>query len=379
MDKDVKQLQKNGELTAETESAPSLAPTPTLTSTPTPAPEAASPTATAASAPTLPRQKFPLGFYKAALFAATMIWGLSFFILKNAVDVVPPAQILCVRFLICGVVMALIFWRRMREHLNRQHILHGCALGALLFIAFWFQTVGLVDTTPGKNAFLTATYCILVPFVWWIVAKRRPTAFNMVAALACVVGIGLVSLSGDGSTSASATALTTSTLAPSPSAPLIGKGDALTLVAAVFYAVHIVYVAKVSPGKDIFVLTAYQFLAAGILALLTSAATEPSPANIVITWQLILEVSYLTFFASLAALLIQNVALQYVPPAQASLILSLESVFGMLFSIIFFGERLTLLLAAGFALIFAAIVLSESGASFKEKWTKRPRGGKSKA
>ena len=302
----------------------------------------ASPTAE----PSTGGKALPTWFYKALLFLATLFWGFSFFVMKNAVDVVPPAFLLAFRFFTCGVLMTIIFWKRMRAHFDRGHIGSGAIAGILMIVAYLFQTYGIMDTTPGKNAFLTATYCVVVPFIWWAIARRRPTVFNVVAAFGCVLGIGLVSMS--------ATDL-------APGSALMSRGDALTLVSALFFAFHIVYVAKVSPGKDIFVLTAWQFLVAGLLSLAVSLATEPSPASIPITGQLIWEVTYLTLFASLAALLIQNVALTRVPPAPASLIISLESVFGVLFSVMFYGETLTIRVVMGFALIFLAILLSEMG------------------
>ncbi len=322
-----------------------------------PAAAVAATTADVSTAPAPTKPRFPLYVYKLAVLFATVLWGLSFFIMKSAVDQMPPAFLLGTRFVICGLLMVAVFWRRMRAGLSLDYLKHGLVIGTLLFVAYWFQTIGLMDTTPGKNAFLTATYCVIVPFAWWVIAKRRPTAFNVVAAVLCVTGIGFVSLTGSDTAGA-----------------LIGRGDALTLVCALFFALHIVYVARVSPGRDIFVLTAYQFLVAGVLAMVVSLTTEPPVTSIVITGQLIIEVAYLTFFASFLALLIQNVALQHVPPAQVSLILCLESVFGVLFSVLFAGEQLTAMLVVGFVLIFCAIVLSESGADLLAKLTGREVG-----
>ncbi len=307
------------------------------------------------ASPNQPR--FPLYVYKLGILGATVLWGLSFFIMKDAVDEIPASFLLGFRFLVCGALMSLIFWRRMRAHFTRDYIFHGFVIGTLLYIAYWFQTYGLMDTTPGKNAFLTAVYCVIVPFAWWIIARRRPTVFNVVAAVLCVIGIGCVSVFG----------------AEDSSGTFMGRGDALTLVCAVFFALHIVFVAKVSPVRDVFVLTAYLFLFAGIWAMVISLLTEVSPATVEITGQLVLEVAYLTICASFLALLIQNVALQYVPPAQASLILCLESVFGVIFSVIFANEQLTPMLVLGFVLIFVAAVLSEAGTSIRDALTERAK------
>ena len=71
------------------------------------------------------------------------------------------------------------------------------------------------------------------------------------------------------------------------------------------------------------------------------------------------QMAFLIVFASVVAFGIQNVSLAYVPPAQASLFLSLESVFGVVFSVLLYGEVLTARLVIGFILIFAAILVNE--------------------
>lgn len=285
------------------------------------------------------KRALPSIVYKLMIVAATVIWGLSFVVMKDAVDVLPPSYLIGVRFLSCGVILAVIFFKKLREHFDRAHIANGCFLGLLIFLAFWVQTIGLTDTTPGKNAFLTATYCVLVPFIWWFVARKRPTAYNIAAAILCVAGVGLVSLQGSFS---------------------LRFGDYMTLVCAVLFAVHIVYVAKLSKGRDILVLTVWQFLFGGVCGIAVGACFEVfPPVGVLLDPSFLINMAYLVVFASCVALVFQNVALAHVPPAQGSLFLSLESVFGVLFSVVLYGEELTFKLVAGFCLIFVAILVSE--------------------
>ena len=119
------------------------------------------------------------------------------------------------------------------------------------------------------------------------------------------------------------------------------------------------YVSKLSPGRNILALTVYQFWVGGILGVAFGFLTEAPPDPAALAMDVWFNIFYLVIFASCIALVIQNVALAHVPPAQASLFLSLESVFGVLFSVWFFGESLTWPLIMGFALIFAAIIISE--------------------
>ena len=279
----------------------------------------------------------PIG-YKLMLLFATIIWGLSFVVAKDSVEVVPPSLLIGVRFLFAGALLGLVFHKRMRANFNGDMVVRGAVLGTLLFLAYWFQTVGLANTTPGKNAFLTAVYVVIVPFGWWLVARRRPGIHNVVAAVLCIIGIGLVSLDSELS---------------------MGFGDMMTVVSAFWFAVHIIFVAKFSGGRDMVVLTVYQFLAMSVWGIIVGLATEPIPALSTITSDFIWEMVYLVVFASCAALLFQNVAQAHVPPSQASLLLSLEAVFGVLFSVLFYGEQISIRLIVGFILVFVAIVVSE--------------------
>lgn len=299
------------------------------------------------------RKKTPAIVYKLALVLATVIWGLAFVVMKDAVSVMEPAWLIGVRFTLTAVLLTLVFFRNVRAAFNRDHLLRGAVLGVLLFVAFWTQTIGLAHTTPGKNAFLTATYCVLVPFFGWLLMRRKPSVFNVLAALLCIVGIGLVSLaSGSSGEDVAAASSAVSFLGMS-------FGDFMTLVCAVFFAVHIVYVSKYSEGRDVLALTVYQFWVGGVCGLVAGGLTESAPNLAAITPEFLFNLAYLVVFASCVALVIQNVALAHVPPAQGSLFLSLESVFGVAFSVLLYGEQLSVRLVAGFALIFAAIVVSE--------------------
>ncbi len=121
---------------------------------------------------------------KAALFAAALIWGLSFTVLKASIDIIPPITTIGLRFLIASVFLSVIFFKKFRL-LNRDYVLCGILTGVLLGTAYGVQTIGLSGTTPGKNAFLTAGYCIITPFLYWLIGRKRPTKYNITAAVLC--------------------------------------------------------------------------------------------------------------------------------------------------------------------------------------------------
>lgn len=274
-----------------------------------------------------------------ALFLAALIWGSSFFVMKDAVSGVPVFLLLAFRFTVgCGL-LSVVFWQKWKK-CSRRLLFHGLVVGVLLFAAYTAQTYGLKETTPGKNAFLTAVYCVLVPFVNWLLLRRRPSRWNWIAAVMCLGGIGLVSLDGS--------------LA-------MNRGDALTLLGGVFYALHLVAVSRYGEEDDAVLLTTVQFGASALCCWLGHGLFETMPVFPENAW---VELIYLAVFATTIALLLQNVGQSVTPAAQASILLSLESVFGVLFSVICYGETVTPRLVLGFLLIFLAVVASETQFSF---------------
>lgn len=282
---------------------------------------------------------------KPMLFSAAIIWGTSFFIMKNALDVIPVFYLLTIRFMAGTVLLGLVAWKQWKEF-DRGYIWRGALMGGMLFMAFAVQTFGLSYTTPSKNAFLTAVYCVLVPFMIWAVAKIRPDRYNILAALLCVAGVGLVSLN--------------ETLT-------INLGDLLTLISAFFYAGHITTVAKVAPGRNIILLTVVQFFFTGTYALIGGLLAETFPAQALMDPGVLFPIAYLCVMATTLALLFQNIGQMWSDPASTAIILSLESVFGVLFSVLFYGDQVTGRLLLGFALIFVGVLCSETKFSFLHK------------
>ncbi|MEL7624245.1 MAG: DMT family transporter [Clostridiales bacterium] len=278
-----------------------------------------------------------------ALFMATLIWGSSFVMMKNAVGAFPPNYLLMIRFGVSCLFLSLIFWRRLKA-IDRSYLMQTAIIGLCLSLAYTLQTLGIQHTTPGKNAFLTAIYVIIVPFLHWFLEKQKPGGKNLLAAVVCLAGIGLISL--------------TSQLT-------IGLGDGYTLLGGFFFAAHMVCVGFFSQDKDPILITILQFgycaLFFGIAAL--SLETFPRTIDAAGAFNLF----YLTFFCTSLALLLQNYGQKYTSPSTASLLLSLESIFGVLFSVFFYDEVLTLRLVIGFALVFGAILIAEGNFSLKSR------------
>ena len=279
---------------------------------------------------------------KLALLLATLIWGSSFIIMKDALDDITTYYLLAIRFTGAFVLLGIVFWKKWK-HINKDVIIAGFIMGTALIAAYAFQTFGLMDTTPGKNAFLTAGYCILVPFLFWGIAGTRPDKFNVIAAVLCIVGIGLVALDDNLS---------------------VGRGDLLTLVCCVFYALHIVVSAKFTRTMDVMLLTIGQFFFAALWSWVLAFLFEPPLIVSEMGTEIWMVLGYLCVFATAGALGLQTFGLKYTSPSAGALILSLESVFGVIFSIMVGAEDVTARLLIGFAVIFFAIVVSETKLEF---------------
>ncbi|MBQ2766228.1 MAG: DMT family transporter [Clostridia bacterium] len=282
---------------------------------------------------------------KLSLLVATLICGSSFIIVEDVTDALPTNALLTLRFISATILLSLFFLPRLKN-LDRSYIWRGATLGVLLFLAYMFQTLGISfpENTPGKNAFLTAVYCVMVPFMAWGFSKKRPDRYNIISALMCIVGIGFVSLTADFT---------------------MGIGDILTLIGGVFYALHIIAVSRFSIGRDALLLTIIQFAASGICALTLSLTTElPKLASVTVTTDLVLCIAYLAVFCTTIALTLQNFGQKYTDPSTASIILSLESVFGVAFSVALGREALSTKMVLGFALIFIAVIISETKLAF---------------
>ena len=294
-------------------------------------------------------------FASPLIVLATIIWGSSFVVMKSSVDVLPTFWLLAIRFTFSALVLAVVFIKRWKV-LDRQYLIGGTVMGFCLFVAYAFQTFGLEQTTSGKNAFFTAVYCVIVPFLYWVIAKRRPDKFNILAAFLCIAGIALVSVTGSNATA-------------------FNMGDVLTLIGGFFFAAHIVAVAKYSEGRDIFILTTLQFASFALFSWIGVLITRPALTPGVFDQSLIFSLAYLVIFASCGALLFQNIGQKYTAPSTAAVLLSLEAPFGVFFSILFANERPTPLMFVGFTLIFLAVVCSETKFSFlrKKKLTKSER------
>lgn len=292
---------------------------------------------------TLRHSGIPIWGYKALLLLAAAIWGLGTVAIKSTVDTLPPTWIVGLRFTGAGLILGTVSFPKVRRHIAlapKRHLACGTVLGVLLFLSYWANSTGLADTTASNSSFLTTLYVVIIPFLGWWIIRKKPTGYNIVAALACAAGLGFVAYGGaDGF--------------------LLRFGDLITILSAFFLSLHVLYTAKFAPELSVTALTAIQFLVAGVLGTAVALTSEPLPNFAALPPDAWGNLAYLTVMASCVALGLQNAAVARVDPAQASLFLAMEAVFGVLFSVLLLGEAPSTAAYTGFALIFCGMVISE--------------------
>lgn len=282
------------------------------------------------------------------LLAVTAVWGATFPLVKNATDLkiggVPTYWFLAARFIMGALLLALIFWRRLRN-IPAATWGAGTLLGLFLFAGYAFQTFGLAYTSSAKAAFITGLSVVVVPVLAVVWLRRKPTPGSWLGVLAATIGLGLLSLNAD--------------LLPT-------YGDLLVLLCAISFGLHVAGVSRFAGQHDSIALAIIQVGTAGVLSgvlhLLDKGTVAPGVEGI--GWwggpsQVVLATVICGVLATAAAFLLQNVLQPYTTPTHTALIFSAEPVWGAIFAYLLAGEVLTPRGYLGAALILAGMILAE--------------------
>ncbi|GMO59048.1 MAG: DMT family transporter [Treponemataceae bacterium] len=302
------------------------------------------------------------------LLLIAFLWGIGFVFVKESLTLLPPFYLNALRFTFASLGLSVIFAKKLVRRMTKKVFVHGLVLGIFLGIAYSFQTLGCVYTSAGKNALFTSIYIILVPIFSCIQLKVRLPVRVFVAAIMAFAGIALLSgaLSGGGN------AVET-------------KGDVLTLVCGVFFAFHLLYIAKYTKTDSPIVLAILQLFFACVLSWIAAPFFDgdfPVAAfsDKATFSRLVGCLVYLTVFSTMVTFLLQNVCQKYVSSSAAALLVSFESPFGFIASALLLGEVFTPAMVSGAVLIVFALFVSEGFLRFEKltKLTKLPKLKKSK-
>lgn len=279
------------------------------------------------------------------LILVAMIWGSGFVGTQLALDGgLTPLQLLTIRFLIGAILINIIFFKTIKENINKEILKKGSILGFFLFIAFTVQTIGILYTTPSKNAFITAANVVIVPFIGYLIYKRKLDKIGIISSLMTLIGIGVLSLESDFS---------------------VNIGDILTLICAFGFAFHIFFTSEFASKYNPMALTGIQFTVAFILSLVAQLFMGEMNINADINGYL--GALYLGIFSTTIAFLFQTICQRMVDGTKTAIILSTEAVFGTLFSVWILNEIVTSRMILGCSIIFISIIMAETKLSFLKK------------
>lgn len=279
-----------------------------------------------------------------ALLAVTLIWGSTFVLMQESVRLVPPYRFLALRFGVASLVMLALYGRRLWQAPRRQALV-AAGIGATLFAGYASQTIGLQFTTAARSGFVTGLAVVLVPVIGLILLRQRPPLGAVAGVVLATAGLFFLSWPGWEGTSA-----------------IVLRGDLITLVCSVAFAVQIVLVGKFAPAMDPMALTTAQLLAVTLLSGLFSLG---EPVNTLVDappwiWA---GIVFMGVAATALAFAVQSKAQRFTTPVHVALIFAMEPVFSAIFAWLLTGEVLTGRSLVGCVLILSGMIVAEARSS----------------
>ena len=283
------------------------------------------------------------------LLLTSLIWGTSFIAQSKGVEEISPIAFTGIRtmlgsFVLIPVIMFLDGKKKKKgiavQRIDKTHILGGIICGLFLCIASTLQTWGMVYTSPGKSGFITALYMVIIPIIGLFTGKK-PRPVILLSVVVAVCGLYLMCIDSELS---------------------INKGDVITLICAFFFAGHILAIDYFSPKVDGVKLSCLQFFVCGLINIIFMFAANQADGKAIISC--IKPICYSGIMSCGIAYTLQIIGQKYTDPTSASILMSLESVFATLSTVVLIalgwqitGGGLNLKEIIGCILMFVAIIL----------------------
>ena len=280
------------------------------------------------------------------LLLATIIWGSAFVSQNIAMKYMGPFSFQAIRCAIAvvGLIPVVAIFDRFSKSnksffsrwADKKLWIAGILCGIPLFLACNLQQVGLVDTNPGKSGFLTAMYIVIVPIIG-IFRKQKPSPMIPISVLLAVFGLYFLSCVGVTS---------------------ISSGDLLTLGCALMFAIQITFVDIFADSVDALRLNTIQALVCTVLSAILAICTKETVTLTGIA-DCALPLAHVGLLSMGAGYALQIMGQKQVEPTTSSLIMSLESVFAVVFEMLILNQFMDKWEIIGCILVFAAVILSQ--------------------
>jgi drug/metabolite transporter (DMT)-like permease len=269
------------------------------------------------------------------LLGITAAWGSTFFLIKDMLDRVPTLDFLGVRFAIAAVALVLVAPRAIGR-LSREARRRAVVLGLLYGLGQILQTAGLAHTPASVSGFITGLYVVATPLFAAVLLHTRITWLTWAAVLLAVVGLAVLTLDGLS----------------------VGYGEALTFVAAMLYALHIVGLGAWSTAADAMGLAILQLVVIAVVCLVCTVPDGLVLPDRPSDWASLL---YMALIPGALGIVGQTWAQAHLPPTRTAIVMSMEPVFAAFFAVLLGGESLTSRMLLGGAFVVAAMLVVELG------------------
>ncbi len=269
------------------------------------------------------------------LILVSIVWGSTFFIIKDTVGSVNENLIVFIRTSQAFIAMFIFqLFKDPKQLVNKKAILYGFIIGVLLAVTYTSQTIGLKYTSTGHSAFITSSAVLFVPFILFFLFKIKLVKVDILAVV--VVFAGLFLLTYDFETK-------------------MNVGDLITIITAVSCGFHIVMAGRFVKKTDAVTIVTYQFLGASVMSLLAFLLLNNEPVTL--SAKVWVSLTYLGLIGTLFCYFISVWIQKYVSSLKVAIIFSLEPVFAAIFGYIFINEILNSKELLGASLILLGVII----------------------
>lgn len=279
------------------------------------------------------------------LLFVVFLWGATFVVVQDAIAFLTPFSFNAVRFSIAWVVLILVYLfisKKQNRNFTIKSLKAGFTLGIWLFLAYAFQTLGLLYTTPAKAGFITGLSVILVPLFAFLLLKQYLSRNAIFGVISATVGLYMITML---------------------QASSFGKGDFFVLLCAVSFAMHIITTGKYAKDFQALPLTIIQIGTVSILSFISSVIFENPKEmyqmDILLKSEVLSGLLITSLLATAFAFLAQTYFQAYTSATRVALIFAMEPVFAAITSFIVIGEKFTISMIIGCILILFGNVLAE--------------------
>lgn len=273
------------------------------------------------------------------LLGIVIIWGSTFAIIKGVLDQIPTFTFLTYRFLLATLILYLIFWKRIKENIDKITLKKGSLIGIFLFMGYAFQTVGLKYTTATKTGFITGISVVLVPIISHFFIKEKINRNSVIGVILAFIGLWFLNYSSSFS---------------------FNLGDFLVLLGAMSFAMHIISVGLYAKKVDYVPLVIVQLATVFVLSLLIALVFERPEIHLSYSLHVWWSIVLTGVFATALAFYMQNRFQRYSTATKTAIIFSGEPIFAAVFAYFLLGEKVGLIAWAGGLLIIFGMIVSQS-------------------